>query len=104
MDPIAIAMAVGIALLGEWVVGHFMLFPALCFGARLHPRNAIRIAHCGGLALGWGVAAGCVPQSSSVLVFWGGNPPLPGLAISVCLLLWLLFVVFSRPGPKWAVS
>ncbi len=104
MDPTAMAAAVGIIVLGEFVVGHWLLFPLFYFAAGLPPRLAIRLAHVCGFGLGYAFAACGLGLTSGVLVWWGGASLVPGLPLLLVGLLVLALVVFSPPGPLGAGS
>jgi len=104
MDPTAMAAAVGVILLGEFVLGHGLLFPLFHFGAKLAPSLAMRLAHVCGFAVGYAVAAFGLSLTSGAVVCWSGAPLMPGAAILLGGLLWLAIVVFAPPGPAGAES
>lgn len=99
MQIVSIVTAILTLLAGEWLVGHWVLFPLFCFGAGLRPGLAIRLAHAGGLLLGYAFAAGQLARTADVVVWWGGAPLMPGLALMLVALVWLIVVVFAPPGP-----
>ncbi|NUQ00188.1 MAG: hypothetical protein HUU35_10075, partial [Armatimonadetes bacterium] len=67
--------------------------------AKVPPSLAIRLAHTGGLALGYALAAFVIPRTSGAVVFWGGAPLLPGGIVAGLAVAWLLVVWLVPPGP-----
>ena len=98
MDWTALGIAVAVILAGEWIVGHMVLFLLLHHLCHLSPHLAIRLAHLGGLALGWTCAAFVVAQSSPAVVFWAGAAVLPGAALAAVFGVWTLLVLLLPPG------
>ncbi|MCC7492967.1 MAG: hypothetical protein IT204_11485 [Fimbriimonadaceae bacterium] len=96
MDPVTIAAAVGLLLVGEWLVGHVVLFLLLHRAAGLAAGVAVRLGHLLGLLLGYASAA-TLPLTAGAVVCWSGQL-LPGAVLAAGAAIWALLLAVLPPG------